>query len=122
MANTQTHKTLPRNDFGKTCTVEECRIIRISHLLKQCRAILKRVLLEAEIEAMGASIELTTSTLWHGGIRFWFKCPICQKRVGVIYEQLITSKICCRGCLGLDYAKQRYKGMVEAEALKLAKQ
>ncbi|MFA5047874.1 MAG: hypothetical protein WC516_02410 [Patescibacteria group bacterium] len=110
-------KTLNPNDFGKPQLVEECQKIRIDDFLKTCRVELKRQTLNLEIEARGLKIELTTSKTSFDGQRFWFACPICKKRVGVLYEHPILGKIGCRECLRLDYTKRRYKGMVEVRAL-----
>ena len=106
-------KTLNPNDFGKPRLVEECQKIRINDFLKTCRIELKRLTLNLEIEAQGLKIELTTSKTSFNGKRFWFTCPICEKRVGVLYNHPISNKIGCRKCLGLDYTKRRYKGMIE---------
>ena len=109
-------KTLNPNDFGKSLLVEECQEIRVNDFLKTCRVELKRLTLNLEIEAQGLKIELTTSKTSFDGQRLWFACPICGKRVGVLYNHPISEKIGCRKCLGLDYAKRRYKGMTEQKS------
>jgi len=106
-------KTLNPNDFGKNILVENCQKIKIKDFLRICRAELKKAILNSEIEMMGLKIDLATSQTRFNGIRFWFICPLCQKRVGVLLSHPITNKVGCRMCLGLDYAKRRYKGMVE---------
>jgi hypothetical protein len=106
-------KTLAPNDLGKPLLVEECQKIRIDDFLKSCRLQLKKLTLNLEIEAQGLNIELTTSKTNFAGERFWFACPMCGKRVGVLYNHPVTNKLGCRTCFGLDYAKRRYKGMVE---------
>jgi predicted RNA-binding Zn-ribbon protein involved in translation (DUF1610 family) len=58
-------------------------------------------------------IELTPSRTAFGGIRYWFKCPNCGDRVGMLFVQPITRVIGCRKCLGLEYRSRKYKGMIE---------
>jgi len=110
-------KTLDPNDFGKTLLVEECRKIKIDDLLKICRTQLKKLVLGMEIAGLGLKIELTTSKTRFNGVRFWFACPVCAKKAGVLFQHPLTERIGCRTCLGLEYAKRRYKGMVEKEIL-----
>lgn len=39
----------------------------------------------------------------YGGYRYWFICPKCQKRVGVLYE---NDSFVCRHCIKANYATQ----------------
>ena len=66
--------------------VENCQKIRIEHFLKSYRNKLKELILASELEALGARIELTTSKTCYNGTRFWFKCPLCGKRVRVLLK------------------------------------
>lgn len=106
-------KTLNPNNFGKKYLVEECQKIRLKEFLKVYRDKLKKITLTAQLETLGSKIELTTSKTCFNGIRFWFKCPMCSRRVGVLFKHPLTSQIGCRICLNLDYRKRRYKGMIE---------
>jgi len=106
-------KTLSPNDFGNKFLVEDCQKVKIKDLLKKCRERFKEVLMNAELEAMGIEIKLATSKTHYNGTRFWFKCPKCGRRVGVLYEHPLNNDIGCRTCLDLDYKKRRYKGMLE---------
>ncbi len=106
-------KTLNPNDFGKTFLVEECRKIRIDDLLKACRTKLKKLVLGMELVGLGVKIDLTTSKTPFNGTRFWFACPVCGKKAGVLFQHPLTDQIGCRTCFGLEYAKRRYKGMIE---------
>lgn len=108
-------KTLNPNDFGKNILVENCQKIRIEEFLKICRIELKRAILNSEIETMGLNIAITTSQTCFNGIRFWFVCPLCDKRAGVLFSHPITAKFGCRTCLGLEYRGRRCKGMIEGE-------
>lgn len=42
-----------------------------------------------------------------GGIRYWFVCQHCHKRVANIYSA--DSTMACRHCLGLTYTSKRYR-------------
>ncbi len=74
---------------------------------------IKETFLAYEIELAGLKIDLSISKTNFNGIRYWFKCPICQMRAGTIYKHPLSNTIGCRRCLGLNYRKQRYKGMIE---------
>jgi hypothetical protein len=106
-------KTLNPNDFGKTFLVEDCQKIKIDDFLRVCRVQLKKLALDVEIQTLGLKIDLATSKTCFNGTRYWFACPLCNKKVGVLFAHPISNKIGCRICLGLDYRKRRYKGMIE---------
>ena len=101
------------NDLGKIFLVEECQKISMNTFSAQAKKKLKETLLLSQIEVMNRNIDLTTSDMHFGGVRHWFKCPMCQRRVGTLFVHPVSHKVACRGCLGLEYRKRRYKGMVE---------
>ena len=109
-------KPMKPNDFGKKFLVEECQKISISVLVKQANNRLKETLISSDIEASGLKLELTTSLVHFGGVRYWFKCPLCQKRVWTVFVHPLNAQIGCRVCLGLCYRKQRFNGMLEGSA------
>jgi hypothetical protein len=106
-------KTMKPNDFGKPVLVEECQKIRISDFLKEYRAKLKILVIQAEIEELGLKIDLAPTKTGFGGVRQWFVCPLCKKRAGTLFLQSVKNIIGCRTCLGLKYQKNRYRGMIE---------
>ncbi|MCL4389855.1 MAG: hypothetical protein M1484_04635 [Patescibacteria group bacterium] len=108
-------KSLKPNDLGNQFLVENCQKIRMQDILRSSKEKLKEALLNAEIEASGVKVELATSKTYNNGIRFWFKCPICQARIAVLYKHPINGKVGCRNCLNLEYRKRKYKGMIEAK-------
>jgi len=110
-------KTLNPNDLGKKYLVEECQKIRIEDFLKTYRDKLKELVLNSELEVLGLKIELTTSKTCYNGIRFWFKCPLCNRRAGVLFRHPLNNRIGCRKCLNLEYRKRQYKGMIEGKLL-----
>ncbi len=108
-------KSKPPIDLGITGLIESCQKIQINDLLRICRHDIKHILLKSEIKALGLRIELVESKTGFGGIRLWFKCPICQGRRGILFQQPTSKILGCRQCLGLKYRKQRYKNMLESK-------
>lgn len=91
--------------------MEDCQSISIKSLLDQYKSKLKEQTL---IATMGdQDVELAVSKTRFNGVRYWFKCPTCKRRAGIIYAHPISHKVGCRLCLKLDYRSRRYKGMVE---------
>ena len=106
-------KMLNPNDLGTPLTVETCPRVKIDDLLKQCRHAFKESMLTSQLKVMGIDVELITTETKFNGVRFWFQCPQCERRVGVMFKHPITEAIGCRLCLNLKYRKQRFKGMPE---------
>ena len=114
------------NDFGKRFLVEECQRIKFSDLLRKYRNALKESVIGSEMETMDTKIELITSKTEKSEqeladqlassayTRYWFKCPLCGTRIGVLLKHPLTNALGCRKCLNLDYKKRRYKGMLES--------
>ena len=48
-------------------------------------------------------VELATSMTSFGGLRYWFKCPVCGRRVGVLYFRV---RYACRQCNKVVYESQ----------------
>ena len=108
-------KTMTPNDLGKRFLVEGCKKVKISEFIRNYRRKMKELILASEIEVSEIKVTLTSSKTGFGGVRYWFKCPLCQNRVGVIFQHPLTAKIGCRKCLNLEYRKRRYKGMIEGK-------
>jgi len=106
---------MPCNDFGKFMT-DECQQIAIKPLVHQFKRTLQRGLLDNPVEIDGYSIYLQTSRTGQGGRRYWFTCPLCQRRVGVLYKHPFSQKVGCRKCQKLRYRKQAKNGMIEEGA------
>jgi hypothetical protein len=49
-------------------------------------------------------VKLLTSACNYGGSRYWFGCPICAKRVGVLY--LRFKRFACRHCQQVAHSSQ----------------
>lgn len=100
-------------DLGKNENIENCQKISVNELVRTVSKDLKKRIVEAQIEALGVPVRLTTSRSRFNGERLWFACPICTKRVGTLYYNSSRNITGCRKCLHLLYAKQRFKGMIE---------
>ncbi len=101
------------NDYGKNITLEFCQKFDVNELVRQYRRNSKKALLEAQIEALGHHIACDSSDTNFGGKRLWFLCPLCSRRVAVLYLHPISKQLSCRMCTGLPYKCSRFKGMVE---------
>jgi hypothetical protein len=106
-------KTMKPNDFGKIFLVEECQKIEINSFLRDAKLKLKQILINSELDSKGLSILLISTRTGFGGERYWFKCPLCERRSGTLFMHPVSQNLGCRGCLGLEYRKRRFKGMVE---------
>lgn len=106
-------QTMMSNDLGINSLVDSNRRVEINTFVRKIRHELKATLLTASVQSTGIKLDFVTSKTGFGGVRYWFKCPVCAKRVGTIFSTPNSHKLACRACLGLKYRKQRYKGMVE---------
>ena len=100
-------------DLGNFQTVESCQKLSVNELVRKATKDLKKRIVEAQIEAFGVSVKLTTSKSRFNGDRLWFACPLCAKRAGTLFYDKLRNMTGCRKCLTLLYNKQRYKGMIE---------
>ncbi len=48
-------------------------------------------------------IRLTTTQPYFGGVRWWFACPGCRRRVGKLYRPQGKDQFACRHCHDLTY-------------------
>lgn len=103
-------KSISPNNSGRI-VVEDCQSISIKSLLDQYKSKLKEQMLVTTIGEQ--NIDLAISRTRFNGVRYWFKCPICKRRAGIIYLHPVSQMIGCRLCLKLDYRSRRYKGMIE---------
>lgn len=107
------------NNLGKKYLTDQCRQISVESYLKKVKRELKKSLINFQIELEGVNIELATSFTGYKGLRYWFKCPLCGNRVGVLFKHPISQILGCRMCLGLEYRCRRYKGMLESRVDKI---
>jgi len=54
---------------------------------------------------VGHLVHLEQTECNYGGVRYWFTCPNCHRRVGVLY--LSSGQCACRKCFNLAYKSER---------------
>jgi hypothetical protein len=109
-------KSLIFNNLGKKLT-SSCKQVNISEYLKLAKNEIKKAFLYSKMEIEGyGCVELITAKTGISGARYWFKCPICKRKAGIIYKHPENRLIGCRKCLNLEYKSRRYKGMPESLA------
>jgi len=59
----------------------------------------------------GHQVSLTTTPCNYGGERYWFECPSCYTRVGVLYLAPGDVRFRCRHCNNLTYRSRNRTGM-----------
>jgi len=62
---------------------------------------------EEEAQAVEQVVSLVATMLVSGGKRWWFACPACQARVGVLFLPPGGIHFACRRCHGLRYRSWR---------------
>jgi hypothetical protein len=103
------------NDLGTSQLVETSRRVEINDIVRKAMSDLKRQLISLEVSLNGSGVGLTTSITGGGGVRFWFLCPSCGKRVGTLFQKPNSNAVSCRKCNGLYYRKERYSKMIELQ-------
>ena len=101
------------NSYGKTILTDQCQEIRVADFVRKARQGLREALLQSSIESEDYKLLLNKSKTGFGGARYWFICPLCQRRVGVLSRHPVSEILGCRTCLGLDYRSHRYSKMLE---------
>ena len=110
-------KSLNPNLSGSTVLVEQCPKISIDQILAEITPQIKEQLIKTKLTMQGFDVSLDITKTAFNGDRFWFKCPLCEKRSSVLYQHPLSGLFGCRSCLGLEYKSRRYKGMIEAEVM-----
>ena len=108
---------MTHNDLGGL--VETCQRIPIKALVDNYKSKLKDIVLNSEVKVIDTKIQLTTSKTGNGGFRWWFLCPRCQRRVGILFKNPISRLMGCRVCLKLKYRSNRFEKMVETTMAKV---
>lgn len=95
-------------DMGKLATTHslsdypKMTITSVKHRLGQhAKAI--RLDYSFKGKSYGYDVGITTSSCHYGNYRYWFNCPNCNKRVGVLY---CAGLYVCRHCIGANYQTQ----------------
>ena len=118
----------------KKLIIEDCEQISISTVVREQKHTLFKLqprwerkefysVLDDRLECMNLislrkrsplELRFTSSAPHFGGMRYWFLCPRCNKRVGKLYRPKLTDKFECRHCYHLTYSStqthnSRYK-------------
>jgi len=56
------------------------------------------------------TLPLTKTQCFFGGIRWWFICPKCEHRVGILYQPYYARDFLCRHCHKLTYTSSQERG------------
>lgn len=64
-------------------------------------------------EAIECLIPLVTTRPYFGGLRRWFACPVCGRRVGKLYLPPGETYFGCRACHGLTYRSSQASHTVD---------
>ena len=102
-------------------SVEECGKIDINDLMAKIKELLRTELLQIELNGLQNNIKLASSKTGNGGMRYWFFCPKCNKRVGVLYRRPGSDSLVCRRCGNLQYSAARYHRSQQEEHARLIK-
>lgn len=108
-------KTIKPIDSGRFL-VETSEQININDIIRQFYLQAKESFIKSQTKIDGLELVLTTSKTRYG-LRFWFTCPNCNKRVEKLYKHPLTGAIACRACNNLVYKSQKFKGMLEQKVL-----
>lgn len=100
-------------DLGNYYLADYSQKISVDDLVREAKRKLKLELVQSQVETLGIPVKFTTSKTRFNGERLWFVCPFCERRIHTLYQHPLQRVVGCRGCLGLVYNKQRFKGMVE---------
>lgn len=99
-----------RRPWSERKTVQECNSLSIFGQTRDKPEINAmgglryfRISYEIAGESLSYTIELTTTPCNYGGIRYWFLCPQCGKRVAKIYRKSVGRYFVCRTCNNLTY-------------------
>jgi hypothetical protein len=66
--------------------------------------------LHGESRAVAYGIPVEWQACHFGGARPWFRCPVCDDRVGAVYDGRSRDEYACRECQGLLYESQTHTG------------
>lgn len=90
-------------------TVEDCQRISVQNIREKLNC-------GIELNINGVTVSLASSKCNYGGCRYWFACPGCMRRVGVLYRKPLNQLFLCRKCNNLTYQLIQYRRS-KAEAL-----
>jgi len=107
----------------KKLTVEDCERISISTIVRKQINHVYKLIPDVSLEELNSIIaqrldninyqsiihgyllklSFTTTVPHFGGVRYWFICPYCKRRVGTLYSPRLERYFKCRHCHNLTY-------------------
>ena len=81
--------------------VEDCQKLPISLLQLDSGA--------EQIYIGEQAVRIVSTRCNYGGLRAWFVCPQCGRRVGVLYRKPLLTHFLCRHCQNLSYQLTKYR-------------
>ena len=72
-------------------------------------------------EDIDYKVYLTRTYPYFGGVRWWFECPGCGKRIGTLYSPPGSRYFLCRTCQNLTYQSCRESHRFDGLFAKIAK-
>ena len=97
----------PKGDTRKTC-VEQCASIDVRGLLldRPCHAVAVEYTIAGRTSTPTIGLT-TTPTFVRRRLQYWFLCPRCHRRCGVLYLPPGQGELRCRQCWDLHYRSQQ---------------
>ena len=99
--------------------IEDSQPIQVSGVVKALWNNLIKDLKQNGATINGNKVKLTATKTQFSGIRYWFSCPKCNKRVGTLYNHPKYNYIGCKECLGLKYISKHKRLLNEYEKNKI---
>ena len=96
---------MPGSSFSWQWTVNNQQVAGISIRVDIDHGLVLSYLMKSTSEVVEQQVQTQTSPCHLGGQRYWFTCPLCSKRVAVLYAP--GRYFACRQCGGLGYATQK---------------
>lgn len=87
--------------YSKKVEADDLSQFSIYALQDQVKRLHSPKFLEITFEERYYKFDLSYTQCFFGGKRSWFKCPLCNRRVGVLYKQI--NSLGCRECFDLTY-------------------
>lgn len=106
-------KLMSVNNLGNIFLVEDCDKISITDILREYKTKIKETLIRSKFNMLNENVIIAPTKTGNGGTRFWFICPRCKRRSGDLLQHPLQGILGCRICLGLEYKKRRFRGMIE---------
>ena len=92
--------------------VENCQKININDLVRGIKTEVATLRLKEKLGILNQEIKITQTSCNFVGYRFWFSCPKCGRKAGILYKTPISEAILCRKCHSLKYMKSRFHKMM----------